>query len=549
MTSTVSCSSVVVASDSIALEQLTDVEVPAETHNEYASFNVNATDPAFADGWVPKIHSVYDASNMNADLVPAHNDLLVWNETSQDANFAADWVNKKITDLIQGLQVTVDGIVSIENARVKGREGNPGLTDAVAFTDDLTNGVTLGMGSAGNNNAVYKREPTDEDFVYLTTLGLGEVANFDLPSGTVFRSTKGICGFSAPFPMPFGVSSLSDTFFRFYAFRNTSQVFVTSAGLESIVTLYSSDGTTVVDGPETIPPFGSTTLNCGDDVQGEFVVSSTNGVYCGTYAVRLETGTNADVDLRLVPPMVLECIVWNRQCRITAQETGTLVRWYRRNGETGVLTVNAGTPADIYTGTVNEEAGPTNAGNTADYGLDGCLILRADKPISCFSGADSQGFESTPGWPLTQLAQLFPNPANVDDNADAGRSSVTVGSPYEGLMSVYDSTQTLVTTVSITRAVAVTTADDQLYPASGQWQPVDSGLTDWNGGYIITNVPCVCIMNFNGSPSPWDSDAGDELNIVGTTPEDVRAEIRKDADGFLRRRDVDASGVETWNVC
>lgn len=540
--STASCSSVVVASDSIALEQLTDVDVPSETHNEYASFNVNATDPSFVDGWVPKLHSVYDATNMNADLTPAHNDLLVWNETAQDPSFAANWVNKKITDLIQGLQVTVDGIVAIENARVTGREGNPGLTDMVAFTDVLTDGVTLGMGSAGNNNIIYKREPTDDDFVYLTTLSLGEIANFDLPAGTVFRSTKGISGFSAPFPMPFGVSSLSDTFFRFYAFRNTNQAFVTSAGLESVVTLYASDGTTVVDGPVTIPPFGSTTFNCGDDVQGEFVVSATNGVYCGT-------NTTGNLDHRLVPPMVMECIVWNRFNRVTAQETGTSVRWYRRNGETGLVTVNAGTPLAIYTGDVNEEAGPTNAGTDADYAVDGCLILRADKPISCFSGADSRGGEATPGWPLTQLAQLFPNPANIDDNADAGRASVTVGSPYEGLMSVYDSTQTLITTISITRAVAVTTTDDQLYPAAGQWQPVGSGLTDWNGGYVITNVPCVCIMNFDGSPSPWTSDGGDEMNVVGTTPEDLRAEIRKDADGFFRRRDIDAAGVETWDIC
>ena len=545
MASTVSCGSVVVVSDSLNLDQLVDVTIAAETHGEYVSFNVNATDGAFPDGWVPKTHELADITNYNADLVPLHNNLLAWNETVQDSTFAADWVNKTITDLLQSMQVTVDGIVSIENSKKAGASGNPGLTDMVAFTDTLTNGFTVGFGSAGDNNEIYKREPSDTDFVYLVTMSRGEILNYNLPSGTVFRTTKGIMGFSAPFPMPFGISSLSDTYFRFYALRGTSQVYVTSAGLESTVTLYSSDSVTIVDGPVTIEPFGSTVLACGDSVTGEFVVVATTDVYCGT-------NTTDDRDHRLLAPMVLEVIVWNRRCRVTAQEANTQVRWYRRGiaaGDTGLVTVNAGTPQRIDTGVINEDVGNDNAGSTVDYGIDGCVILRADKPISGFSGADGTGSEATPAWPLTQLAQLFPNPANIDDNADAGKASVTIGSPYEGTMFVYDSTKTLITSVAITRFAAPVTVDDQLYPAAGQWTPLSSALVDWNGGYVITNVPSICIMNLNGSPSPWVSDAGDELMIPGTTPEDIRAEIKVDADGFKRRRDVDNLGVETWNIC
>ena len=543
-TSTASCGSVVVVSDSINLDQLVDVIIATETHDEYMSFNDNATDGAFPDGWVPKTREITDVSNLNADLVPSHNNLLAWNDVVQDSTFAADWVNKTINDLLQTMQVTVDGIVSIANSKRSGRSGNPGLTDMVAFTDSLENGVTIGIGSSGNNNVIYKREPTDTDFVYLITMSLGEVQNFNLPAGTVFRTTKGIMGFSSPFPLPFGLSSMSDTYFRFFAFRLTSEVYITSAGLESTVTLYASDGVTITDGPVTIEPFGSTVFNCGDSVVGEFIVDATTDVYCGVM-------TTNDRDQRIVTPMALEMIVWNRFCRVTAQEIGTTVTWYRRgttSGDTGTFTVDAGSPVSTYTGTINESAGAINAGHTTDYGVDGCLILRADKPINCFSGADSAGWEATPGWPIDQLAQLFPNPANIDDNADAGRSSITVGSPYEGTMFVYDSTQTLVTSVAITRVAAIVTVEDQLYPAAGQWTPTSSGLTDFTGGYIITNVPCVCIMNFNGS-SIWSSDAGDEMLIVGTTPEDIRAEIRKDADGFNRRRDIDNLGVETWNIC
>ena len=60
-----------------------------------------------------------------------------------------------------------------------------------------------------------------------------------------------------------------------------------------------------------------------------------------------------------------------------------------------------------------------------------------------------------------------------------------------------------------------------------------------------TTTPALCIVNMNGS-SVWTSDSGEELIIPGTTPEDIRAEIRIDAGGIARRRDINAAGVVTW---
>jgi hypothetical protein len=36
--------------------------------------------------------------------------------------------------------------------------------------------------------------------------------------------------------------------------------------------------------------------------------------------------------------------------------------------------------------------------------------------------------------------------------------------------------------------------------------------------------------------------------LVGITPEDIRAEIRKDANGMLRKRVINGSGSETWVI-
>jgi len=89
------------------------------------------------------------------------------------------------------------------------------------------------------------------------------------------------------------------------------------------------------------------------------------------------------LDQRIIPPMVCEMIAYNRFNEVTAQFSNTLVRWYRQNGETGSITVNAGTPASIWTGNINEDIGSTNnnAGSTTDYQVEGWLILKSDKPI------------------------------------------------------------------------------------------------------------------------------------------------------------------------
>ena len=66
--------------------------------------------------------------------------------------------------------------------------------------------------------------------------------------------------------------------------------------------------------------------------------------------------------------------------------------------------------------------------------------------------------------------------------------------------------------------------------------------------WLYCTVPCTCIMNFSGS-SVWTSAAGQEMAIVGTTPDNIKAEIRKDASNIFRRRDLSATGVVTWTVC
>lgn len=302
--------------------------------------------------------------------------------------------------------------------------------------------------------------------------------------------------------------------------------------------LLASDETTVVDGPTFISAYGSAVLTC--NANAEFVVKSTTGVFCGTKGVRdVADGTaNKYIDMRLVPPMATQLIVHSRNNRLSARFANTAVTYHRRNKTTGNFTVQGGTPLSI--------AGAT--GNQAGYLPDGWLILRGDKPFSGFSGADASGFEATPGWPLTALAQLFPIVSAIGGNTSFHRSSISLASPYEGTCNVYSEAKEVIGTFTLTRGTSPPgSPDDQLYPAAGQWNPQVSLGTTIQSGYIEVNVPCVCICNFEGSSK--FSDQGDEMLVPGSTPDEIRAQIRKDPDGFLRRRDIDAAGIESWVLC
>ena len=525
MSGTISTRLVEISENSGFLSQLTDVVITNASHDQTIKYD--------STNWVNSATvSLADLGDTALDSV-AHNDVLIWNSAT------SSWKNGKLTSLLTTLEAVVNGIVAIKLSVYIGEElGDSAKALAVAFTDEVESTFTMAIGSCGDNNAIYKKEPTDVGFSFLTTLNKGQRLDLTLPAGTVFRSDKGIAGFSCPFPMPFGISNLSAVYFRFFALRSANVVHVTSAGRDSSVVLLASDETTIVDGPVLISAYGSAVLTC--NANAEFVVKSTTAVFCGTKGDRGAGITNNRfIDMRLVPPMATELLVHSRNNRVSAQFTDTEVTYYRRNMTTGNFTVQGGTPLAIGNLT----------GNQTDYNPDGFLILRANRPVTSFSGADSLGFESTPGWPLSALSQLFPILSTIGTSADLGRASITIASPYEGTCTVFSEAGVALHSFTITRGTSpASVPGDQQFPAAGQFSPQADLGSAVSSGYVECNVPCICICNFDGS-AIFTGDAGDEIIIPGSTPDDIRAVIRKDPDGFLRRRDVDTSGVETWSLC
>ncbi len=527
---TVSMGSIAVTEDSLQIDQLVDVDATAPVHDNVIIYKDSVVDPTYTTtGWYSEGLLIENLGNVISSTTPSHNEILTYNDTLIDAAYGTGWVNKNISSLFTGLSTTIAGIVSASEAIEKGKEGNLALSDMVMMSNSVSGGSgnNLSIGSADDNNEIFKRELVDSDFTFVQTLSAGEIADLTYTTGTIIRSTKGVYGLTGPFPTPLGVSGLSFKQSRFATTVASSTVIVASTGTEVTVTLFGSDGTTIIDGPTVVSENAVSVFSCGATV-GEFVLSSTGSII----AVVNANGTQ----IRVLPPMSSELICWNRACNVSSLDGTASVVYTRRNGNTGTTSVPSGTSTFL------------NAGTNVGFAIGGAVILRSDKPISCYTGDDDFGDQSIPGLPLDKLSQKFCIPSFIDDNTDNAIACIAIASPYEGSVEIFDNTGASVTSVNISRPTTpATTALEQTFPAAARWQPQDNGIT-MNGGYIICNVPCMCVMNFNGG-TVWTGATGDEMMIFGTTPEDIRADIKTDASGLLRRRTLSGAGVVTWEVC
>ena len=520
--------SIVISDKSLNIDQITDVTATTPSSGETLVYKDSAIDTNFSTGW----HSTQISTNDLSDATTvstAQNDLFAYNVATEDPTYgvADGWFPKNIGSIFTDLDATVNSIVGLNTAKIRAEAGDGARTDMVLFTavEASVGGPTCTIGSNGDNNVVVKKEPTDGSFSFVQAMGKGETLNLTIPAGTVLRSSKGIYGFSGPQPTPLAPQSFALSQCQFYV-SGTATLNVVSMGTEVTVSLFSGDQTTLLSGPTVIAAYQTGSFSCPS--VGEYFVSSSGPMCAGVN----ENNSN----MRPLTPMTTELLTMNTGCLVSALSATTNVTWYRRNGTSGSITLSPGTAQ-----------GFAGAGNNATLNPNGWLRVTADKPITTFTSTDSVGAQSFSGPPTSQLAQLFCNPSFIDSSTSYGEAGVAISSPYEGTATVYTSAGLVLATFGLTRSVAVTTAADQQYPAGGRWKPSDvSGTTTWDGGFIEVNVPSVCVMN-SGGDSTWGS-AGEEMLIVGSTPEEIKADLKK-IDGIWRRRDVSNTGTVTWNIC
>lgn len=525
MSGTITTGRFIVTEESFSLNDLVDVTADTPENNDVVLYKDNAVDPLFTTGWQATPFTTGSISGFTTEN-SAQNDLLAYNDNAIDPTYPTSWVPKNVSSVFTDLESTVNSIVGINTARIQAEAGDPSKTDMVMFSATPSgSGPTCSIGSNGSNNIISKKEPSDASFSFVQTMDRGSVLNLTYPEGTVLRSSKGMYGFSGPLPTPLGPQSFALTQCQFYV-DGAATLTVVSLGTEVSVTLLSSDQTTVLSGPTIVASYQLSTFSCPST--GEYFVTS-SGPVCASVN---ESGSK----IRLLTPMSTELITWNTGCLVSALEATTSVTYYRRNGNTGTISVSPGTAVAL------------GAGSNTNLAPGGCVLVTADKPISTWTETDSIGNQALSGFPVAQMSQLFSNPSFVDSTANYGQAGVAIASPYEGTATVYDNTGTVLDTFTYTRTNPVVTAAEQAFPAAGRWRPEEVSIsTTWDGGYIETNTPAVCIMNFSGDVI-WGS-SGEEIFVVGSTPEEIKADIKKDGNGIWRRRDIDVAGAVSWNIC
>ena len=454
---------------------------------------------------------------------------------------------------------------------------------AVALTNTgKVQGVSLG---AGNVVEVYA---SGADFsagtvLYREFMAFGEPICFTgLAAGAIITSTQGFYGASeyssganecsCPL-LSLGLSFKSSFLFAFrHADRTNNDhgfVLVVNGPLQSTVSITFGDGSSLSDQPDiTLDPWEFGTFYLDGDT--EYVLSGTNSIMAAT-ATGFNSGDfdtagvgqgSGPADVRLILPLSSDVITHPRSGDMSAPFSGTVVDYYASNGAEGQFTVSPGSPVDIQT---------TTGQTQTDYAPQNFTRFRATGLVTAYSGADGAGRDATPAPSVNSMSQIVAQPFHVQDAGNGDNSSVTIFSPYEGTAQVFvwnDTTSELdlAYTVPLNRVgVTIAAQADQLHPAAGQVSNTtgNSNVVALVGqlgpGVVVADVP-ISVISQSSSPitATVRSQDGtttntiinddDETLMYGITPEAIAAEIREDADGILRKRVIDSTGVETWVV-
>lgn len=438
------------------------------------------------------------------------------------------------------------GLIDIYRDGQLAAAGQPGLTTLVvsgkphasfspnAFVTSLADGCVMYV-----NN------------VFQGVFDRGQNFEWDASQGDVVLATKGGTGAYAldgGTERPVELASLAGAARQFfwYAFRQPNhRHYIQAAAMESTVRVYGPNPVLNPDCRCDETPIQEVTLQPFEvfefttSVDAEYYALATQPVMLTT------TNNNGGTDQRVVLPLS------TRLFGHTVASTGGGIFVSALFANTAVTVFMA--DGTIFTGTASPGS-PLNLhalGFESHYAASGWFIAEGSGPIALFMGADAAGNNAVTGVPVEMASQVAGMPIGLN-GAHGATDSVSWVSEFEGQIKVFQPDHTLVATVPLIRLGTVNSpavsANDQRFPAAARLSDHLSTATNLQrGSYAVSNVPMFQVANFNeGNNSRADHD---ETACYGITPIIIAAEIREDANGLLRRRDIDAAGAETWTVC
>lgn len=510
------------------------------------------------------------------DIEPSDGDVLVYDSAA--SLFKPGSAGSTLTD--DGVNAIAAGNTLGLEQKLLAQAGQPAKTVlAVGYTNTgKVQGVSLGNGN------VIEVFASGADFnlntvLYREFMSLGEPICFTgLANGAIITSTQGFYGFSEQVnggdesPMPllsFGLS-FKETFM--YAFRNSQTyrggassgsgaegwVHVVNGPVASKVSFLDGNNNVVRSQSEIdVPPWGY--LRLYTEGNKEYIIRSTNPVMA-CHNAEMDTDSPRFYDSRLIMPLSNDLISWPRSGRFSTPYQNVLTKWYSRDNESGEFTTSSGSP-------FNMGGLPPN---DADYEPNGATRTLINGLGTWYSGADSSGLEASPAMPVSGMSQLVAQPLFIEDSGDGGNSGVAIASTSVGTAFVYEwddvsGKAVLAYIVPLNRSgVTVDSPDKQFHPTAGLVanETVEGAVAltgNLRPGYVLADVPItVIVQNSNPSYKPdLRSQNGtttssiisddDETLSLGWTPENLKAEIRQDTGGYLRKRVISGiDGSETW---
>lgn len=467
-------------------------------------------------------------------------------------------------------------------------------------TDTKVQGVSLG------NSNVIEVYASGEDFnnrtvLYREFMSKGEPIVFTgLSFGSIITATQGFYGMTglnnpsntsqvAIMPlMSYGLS-FRETFF--FAFR-TSEGSLNSRGIIFIVngplvnTIKITDGSGAVVRQQeniTLQPWESSFLDT--DGNKEYILSGTQQLMACVLSAGPGTALDGPVrdpasidptalasvairDCRLILPLSSDIIGHPRFGFVSALYNDTVVNWYDRQSNQGVL----GTAGVVSPNSPQDADAATSAGGTGNsqgqHNPAGYTRFIAEGLISGFSGADGLGLEAVPFAPVNTFSNVVAQPFRLGGTSSS--EVVTIFSPYEGTANVFewdDTSQTAVLkyTLNITRDRNVGDQNpfdpnDQLFPAAASLSQATSNTNNTtpvgasNPGYIEADIPIAVVSQARSTQPSFRSQNGttatglptdaDETLMFGWSPEDTKTIIRRDdTTGMLFRLSITGGTV------
>lgn len=455
--------------------------------------------------------------------------------------------------------------------------------------------------SAGDGNAVTVYANGADYLMGITSQGpffLDDGESFVIEvtePGNIITMSEGGYGYSeqrrgadvSPMPLLSLGLAFRDSFL--FAFRNSEDVGTgTNRGLIHVVAGPVPSKVSLLNGITGQPVLGQQDIEIGPferatlrtDGNNEFRIKASEPIMACMHA-HMGPGSERFYDSRLVMPLTNDGITWSRSGNLSSLYQNTEVTYYLNDESVpGTFTGNPGSPVDLDQATGD---------NTNGYQPKGAARFRAKGLVSAYSGADGAGLEATPMCPISVMSQKVPLVGLVEDSGNSQNNSIAVASPYEGTFQVWapagpglpvqlvsfltpDGLSTVTEIPLVRRGVTSPSSYvQQFHPASALIEATPNFVEDthgflsnFEGGYVLSNVPCMVIMNntqgndvddtvlYRGSEGGLVQGVranGDETLMLGISPELFKLNIRLAQDRLFYRQELTAGGVESWTRC